>query len=223
MRSILVLATSVDGKITNAQRDPAKFGSREDFRRMELQVAAADGVLIGAGTLRTHGTTMRVISEGLMADRQSRGLPPQPIQIVCSRSGNLPKDLKFFQQPVIRWLLTTTVGSEGWVEGEEFQKILVHSAEAVDWRLAWQQLALAGIDRLCVLGGAEIATALWQIDLIDELRLTICPLIIGGAAAPTLCDGSGLAPGKSLELVGCEAIDGELFVHYHSPIMIPKL
>jgi 5-amino-6-(5-phosphoribosylamino)uracil reductase len=214
MRSVLVLATSVDGKITNAQREPAKFGSREDFRRMELQVAAADGVLIGAGTLRAHGTTMRVLDEELMADRQARGLSPQPIQIVCSRSGDLPKDLKFFQQPVTRWLLTTTTGSQGWVEGQEFQRILVHPGADVNWQLAWQQLAMAGINRLCVLGGAEIATALWQLDLIDELRLTICPLIIGGAAAPTLCDGVGLAPGKSLELVESEAIAGELFLYY---------
>jgi 5-amino-6-(5-phosphoribosylamino)uracil reductase len=214
MQSILVLATSADGKITNAQRDPAKFGSREDFRRLELQVAAADGVLIGAGTLRAHGTTMRVLEEGLMADRQARGLSPQPIQIVCSRSGNLPKDLRFFQQPVTRWLLTTTVGAEAWREGKEFQRILVHSGKDIDWLLAWQQLAALGIDRLCVLGGAEIATALWQLDLIDELRLTICPLIIGGAAAPTLCDGAGLALGKSLELVECEAIGGELFIRY---------
>jgi 5-amino-6-(5-phosphoribosylamino)uracil reductase len=54
-----------------------------------------------------------------------------------------------------------------------------------------------GIDQLCILGGAEIATALWEQDLIDELQITICPVIFGGATAPTPCMGNGLVIPKN--------------------------
>jgi 5-amino-6-(5-phosphoribosylamino)uracil reductase len=214
MRTILVLAMSVDGKIANIQRDPDKFASRQDFWRLEKLVAGADGVLIGAGTLRAHGTTMRVLAEDSIAERRSQGLPDQPWQIVCSGSGEIPRDLKFFQQPVPRWLLTTEVGAKFWQEGDQFQRILVSPGAGIDWRWAGQQLQAGGIDRLCVLGGAEIATALWQLKAIDELYLTICPLLIGGQGAPTLCDGLGLDSFHWLELVSCDTIDGEVFLHY---------
>jgi 5-amino-6-(5-phosphoribosylamino)uracil reductase len=205
---------SVDGKIANVRREPDKFASRRDFWRLEKLVAAADGVLIGAGTLRAHGTTMRVLAAESIADRHQQGLPEQPVQIVCSGGGDIPKDLKFFRQPVPRWLLTTDGGANGWTEGLEFRQILAAPGARIDWLWAWQQLATAGIDRLCILGGAEIATALWQLDLIDELHLTICPLVMGGSTAPTLCDGLGLASGCQLQLLDWEAIEGEVFLHY---------
>jgi 5-amino-6-(5-phosphoribosylamino)uracil reductase len=214
MRTTLVLAMSIDGKIANVQRDPDKFASRQDFWRLEKLVAAADGVLIGAGTLRAHGTTMRVLAEGSIADRLVQGLPDQPIQIVCSGTGDIPKYLKFFRQPVPRWLLTNDLGAAVWSEGLEFQKILVSPGNSIDWLWAWQRLIAAGIDRLCILGGAAIATALWQLDLVDELYLTICPLIIGGGSAPTLCDGMGLEQWGRLKLVSCEAIEDEVFLRY---------
>jgi 5-amino-6-(5-phosphoribosylamino)uracil reductase len=222
MRTTLVLAMSVDGKIANIRRDPDKFASRQDFWRLEKLVAGADGVLIGAGTLRAHGTTMRVMAEDSIAERRSQGLPDQPWQIVCSGSGAIPRDLKFFQQPVPRWLLTTEVGASSWQEGDEFQRILVSPGRGIDWRWAGQQLQAEGIDRLCVLGGSEIATALWQLEAIDELYLTICPLLIGGREAPTLCDGLGLDNFHWLKLVSCDTIDGEVFLHYQR-VLDPKV
>jgi 5-amino-6-(5-phosphoribosylamino)uracil reductase len=214
MRTTLVLAMSVDGKIANIRRDPDKFASRRDFWRLEKLVALSDAVLIGSGTLRAHGTTMRVMSEALIADRQAQGLADQPCQIVCSGSGEIPRSLKFFRQPVPRWLLTTELGAGSWQEGDEFQRVLVAPGTSIDWQWAWQQLSAVEIDRLCVLGGAEIATALWQLNLIDELYLTICPLLIGGHTAPTLCDGLGLDSFRWLKLVSCDTVNGEVFLHY---------
>lgn len=214
MRATLVLAMSVDGKIANIRREPDKFASRRDFWQLEKRVAGSAAVLIGAGTLRAHGTTMRVLAEESIADRRSRGLPDQPLQIVCSGSGAIPADLKFFRQPVPRWLLTTQAGAESWRQGDQFQRILVSPGKRIDWLWTWQQLQSEGIDQLCVLGGAEIATALWQLDLIDELYLTICPVLIGGRSAPTLCDGLGLDNFRWLQLVSCDTTNGEVFLHY---------
>jgi 5-amino-6-(5-phosphoribosylamino)uracil reductase len=214
MRTTLVLAMSVDGKIANIQRDPDKFASRQDFWRLEKLVALSDAVLLGAGTLRAHGTTMRVLAEESIAERRSQGWADQPCQIVCSGSGAIPKDLKFFRQPVPRWLLTTELGAGSWLEGDEFQRILVSPGSDIDWRWAGPRLQAEGIERLCVLGGAKIATGLWQLDAIDELYLTICPVLIGGRDAPTLCDGLGLDSFHWLDLVSCDTIDGEVFLHY---------
>jgi 5-amino-6-(5-phosphoribosylamino)uracil reductase len=210
MLSTLVLAMTADGKIADGARSAAKFGSPADLRHLEKQVAQADAVLIGAGTLRIHGTTMRVLNPDLIRARLQSGQPPQPIQIVCSRRGHLDPDLKFFRQPVPRWLLTATVD-----EGQGFDRVLqINNGQDIDWPRAWVELAGEGIDRLCILGGSELATTLWEQDLIDELRLTICPLIFGGSAAPTPCMGIGLAIPRQLELIKSESIGQEIYLHY---------
>jgi 5-amino-6-(5-phosphoribosylamino)uracil reductase len=43
------------------------------------------------------------------------------------------------------------------------------------------------------LGGAQLAGALLQEDLVNELQLTICPLLLGGRAQ--LAAGCSAAPG----------------------------
>jgi 5-amino-6-(5-phosphoribosylamino)uracil reductase len=210
MLSTLVLAMTADGKIADGDRSAAKFGSPADLRHLEEQVAQADAVLIGAGTLRIHGTTMRVMDPQLIQARVQRGQPPQPIQIVCSRRGYLAPDLKFFRQPVPRWLLTAAVD-----EGKGFDRVLqINNGQDIDWPRAWVELAGVGIDRLCILGGSELATTLWEQDLIDELRLTICPFIFGGASAPTPCMGKGLTIPRQLELIESEPIGQEIYLHY---------
>ncbi len=210
MISILVLAMTADGKIANGDRSAAKFSSPQDFRHLEEQVAQADAVLIGAGTLRIHGTTMRIIDPELIQSRIQRGQSPQPIQIVCSRSGDLNPDLKFFRQPVPRWLLNTAVN-----EDQRFDRVLqISNGQDIDWQQAWVELAGLGIDRLCILGGSEIATALWEQDLIDEFHLTICPWILSNVAAPTPCDGKGIKMPHQLELINHQVIDQEIFLHY---------
>jgi 5-amino-6-(5-phosphoribosylamino)uracil reductase len=210
MISTLVLAMTVDGKIANIDRSAAKFSSPADFRHLELQVAQVDAVLIGAGTLRIHGTTMRVLDPALIQARIDRGLSPQPIQIVCSRRGDLPPNLKFFQQPVPRWLLTTVLKEQA-----GFDRVLqINDGEDIDWPRAWLELARLGIEHLCILGGGSVSTALWEQDLIDELQLTICPLVLGGAAAPSLCMGNGLAIPRPLKLISQKTIGQEIFLHY---------
>jgi 5-amino-6-(5-phosphoribosylamino)uracil reductase len=73
-----------------------------------------------------------------------------------------------------------------------------------------------GVGRLAILGGGELVASLLKADLVDEFWLTICPLILGGTAAPTPVEGEGFFPqlAPRLELLGVEAIAQEVFLHY---------
>jgi 5-amino-6-(5-phosphoribosylamino)uracil reductase len=210
---------SADGKIADITRSPARFASPADRAHLEKQIALADGVLFGAGTLRAYGTTLGVSNPEWLQMRKQRGLPPQPLQIVCSRLGELDPQLRFFRQEVPRCLLTTSVGAKRWqsVAGS-FEQILVVSALAseMDWSNAFQQLTELGVGRLAILGGGELVASLLKADLVDEFWLTICPLILGGTAAPTPVEGEGFFPqlAPRLELLGVEAIAQEVFLHY---------
>jgi 5-amino-6-(5-phosphoribosylamino)uracil reductase len=215
----VVLAMSVDGKIADVTRSPARFSSPADQAHLENQVALADGVLFGAGTLCAYGTTRPVSNFQLQQQRQQRGLPIQPVQIVCSRLAQFDPQLRFFRQNVPRWLLTTEAGAEPWRDKSDyFEQILVVNAsrDGINWHDAYQQLNQLGIQRLAVLGGGNLVASLLAADLIDELWFTVCPLILGGAAAPTPVQGAGFSEqlAKRLELLTVERVDQELFLHY---------
>ncbi|MEG4578089.1 dihydrofolate reductase family protein [Microcoleus sp. MON1_C5] len=263
----VILAISADGKIADAVRSPARFGSANDKAHLEQQVAASDAVLFGNGTLQAYGTTMRVISPELVKQRQLQGKPPQPMQIVCSRSSQFDPNLRFFQQPVPRWLLTgqdsreTAMPSPYPTKDTKFDRtsgtILKNGQDArstkdefscgtgilpvhkrliengatsqfdriiyaktaggeIDWIDAFQQLASFGIKRLAILGGGKLVASVLAAGLVDELWLTVCPLILGGADAPTAVEGEGfladVAP--KLQLLAVKQVGQEVFLHY---------
>ena len=101
----LVLAISLDGRLAPPEGGPAQLGRAGDRRALEEALAWADGCLIGAETLRLHGSTCLIHAPDLLAQRQRRRLAPQPAALVVSRSGRFRADLPFWRQPLQRWLL----------------------------------------------------------------------------------------------------------------------
>lgn len=213
----VVLAMSLDGKIADFRRSPPQFTSPADQAHLENQVAQADGALFGAGTLRAGGTAMSISNPDLLQQRKQQGKPPQPVQIVCSRSAEIDPQLRFFRQKVPRWLLTTVAGAKHW-PNSEFEQVLVEETvdQSINWITAFAHLAEMGLEKLAILGGGELVASLLAVDLIDEVWLTVCPLILGGADAPTPVEGLGfladLAP--RLELLTAQTVEQEVFLHY---------
>ena len=213
----VVLAMSADGKIADAWRSPARFGSTQDKSHLETQIAQADGVLFGAGTLRAYGSTLQVTHPDLLQQRLQQGKPPQPVHIVCSQSAQIDPNYAFFRQPVPRWLLTTVARAD-LPQMPKFERVITVNVggAGMDWVDALQQLRLLGLERLAVTGGGELVASLLAVGGIDEMWLTICPLLLGGKNAPTPVGGMGaleqIAP--RLELLEVEAIAQEVFLHY---------
>ena len=218
LKTTAILAMTADGKIADYQSSAARFGSNNDKRHLEKQVSLADGVIFGANTLRAYGTTMSVSNPELIEARKKRSQCSQPVQIVVSQSGNLDSTWQFFKQPVPRWLLTIPDSAKLWQDKSEFERILTtnNSPISIDWRAAFKQLQQLGLNRLAILGGGELVASLMATNLIDELWLTVCPVILGGATAPTPVAGQGFlqSEGRKLKLLEVRQVESELFLHY---------
>lgn len=213
----VVLAISADGKIADAKSTAARFASAKDKAHLEQRIAAADGVLFGASTLRAYRNSLGITDPQLLESRAAAGKPPQPVQIVCSRQAEFDPQWRFFQQPFPRWLLTTPAGSDRWQGKPEFKRILFGANPSeIDWQDACYQFTQLEWQAIAVLGGGELVASLLALDLVDELYLTICPLLLGGKTAPTPVAGAGFAPDLAprLEIVSVEVIEQEIFVHY---------
>ena len=183
-----MLAVSLDGRLAPAEGGAAQLGGAADRLVLEEALAWADAVLVGAETLRRHGSTCLIHSPGLLEDRRSQGRHPQPIAIAVSRSGRLPAALPFFRQPLERWLLQAAPLPPG-APAEGFARHLPLES----WPQALGNLAALGQWRIAVLGGAQLAAALAAENLLDELQLTVCPRLLGGPHGWLPAD-AGVAP-----------------------------
>ena len=75
--------------------------------------------------------------------------------------------------------------------------------------------AKAKVKRLLCEGGGEINEALFRARLVNEVYLTLSPVIFGGRQAPTLADGegvAGLSDSANLLLKSRKRLGQELFL-----------
>jgi 5-amino-6-(5-phosphoribosylamino)uracil reductase len=219
MKTTLVLAMTADGKIADVAKSPPTFSSERDYAHLEAQMALADIILVGSGTLNDGGSAVLVTKPALIQARIARGHPAQPPQIICSRSGNIDPTLPFFSQPIDRWLLTTKAGAIEWYKGDSFSRVLTcETADGsdIDWQVVTLELTKLNIENVCFLGGSELAASLFDANFIDELWLTICPIIYGGSAAPSPVSGAGFTPDLAprLTLLSVDRVEEEIFLHY---------
>ena len=184
----LVLAVSLDGRLAPAKGGAAQLGGSGDRRVLEEALAWADGCLIGAETLRLHGSTCLIHAPDLLEQRHWAACPPQPAALVVSRSGLVPGRLPFFQQPIERWLLgpasAALLPGQPSDQSSDQRKVLPPGFQRhlplEPWPRLLAGLVAEGLERLLVLGGARLAASLLREALIDELQLTLCPQVLGG-------------------------------------------
>ena len=166
-----MLAISLDGRLAPPQGGAAQLGGAGDRRALEQALAWADACLIGAGTLRAHQCTCLIRNPQLLEQRLQEGRPQQPAAVVVSRSLGFSRTWQFFDQPLQRWLLAPAPMHQGFDRWFPL---------APTWPERLQALGAAGIQRLVLLGGAQLSADLLQADCVDALQLTVVPQLLGG-------------------------------------------
>lgn len=212
----LILATSLDGKLAPSRNQRPGFPSEQDRIHLETQVSRADATLLGAGTIRAYSTAFLVTDPELLAQRAVRGQSPQPVLVICSQTLDLNIDWPVFRQPIQRILLTGKATDEQLAPYASHADVLVcGNAHGVDFAQALTQLYDRGIERLGLLGGGQIVAQFFALGLVDELWLTLCPVIIAGTDAPSAAQGVVLPQIPRGRLVESRRIGDELFLCYH--------
>lgn len=220
-QTTVILAMTADGKIADFQRNPSRFGSQADKAHLEEQISLMDGILFGAETLRAYGTTLSITNSLLLEARRRKDKPLQPIQLVVSGSGKIDPDIRFFSQRIPRWLITTTEGANTWNKKchQGFEKLVisnVNQGRKIDWNNIFERLYKLDLNKLAILGGGNLIASLLEANLIDNLWLTICPILLGGVTSPTPVEGMGFLShqAKPLQLLTVKQIEQEIFLHY---------
>jgi riboflavin-specific deaminase-like protein len=209
MRVVSNTAISLDGRINTRERRFTFFGSPRDHARMSLLRSEADAVLVGGATFRNWP------HPSLPDDGDRARLQGRPWNVVVTRTLDVPLRPEFLAEPGIRPLFLTRAGSVP----DDFP------AEVDAWRgegdlpVPWilEQLRRRGVERLLVEAGGDLLFQFLAADAIDEMHVTLCPLVVGGPA-PSLADGEGFDRDRlrHLELLSAEIEGDEIFLHYRS-------
>jgi 5-amino-6-(5-phosphoribosylamino)uracil reductase len=198
---VLSCAISLDGCLDGTGEDRLVLSGPADLDRVDAERAAADAILVGAGTIRRDDPRLLVRSARRQAERRVSGRPPQPAGVTVSASGDLDPAARFFTRDPGEG--SAAEGSVG-RGGARAQRIVYAAtpalaklsdqlgglAEVVDGgdppRLTAivADLAARGVGRLMVEGGASLGTQFLAGGLVDELQLVIAPFFVGDPAAP---------------------------------------
>lgn len=215
---IVNMAMTADGKIATANRAVSSFGSAKDRQHLMELRAMADAVMAGARTVDLNKVTMGPGSAKYRRLRKKRGLAEYNLRVIVSRSGSVNPESAVFKHkfsPIV--VLTSTKASRERVERLSLlaTEVKAFGGEQINWRAALRWLRRKWkVRRLVCEGGGELNDALFRADLVDELHLTVCPLIFGGRDAPTIADGIGagsLAKARKLECHSARQTGDEMF------------
>jgi 2,5-diamino-6-(ribosylamino)-4(3H)-pyrimidinone 5'-phosphate reductase len=214
------VAVTADGKTDTVARQGAKISSPPDAERVDRLRAASDAVMVGGHTLLGDDPRLTVRSEALRAERRARGAPENPVKVgVVSRVDFKPDSRFLSAGPAAIRVFTTQQSDPARVEALRARgvQVSVVGEQRVDLAAALAELKRAGIERLMVEGGGTLNAELLRLGLVDELCVYLAPLIFGGATAPTLADGPGLARAEAvpLRLLQVESWpDGGILIHF---------
>lgn len=180
---------TVDGKITTRAFTPVDFTSREDKRHLLRQRSLGDAVLIGRSTLTRDNVRLGLPDPKMRAEREARGQQPYPLRVIVSNEGRIDPALNIFQNDFSKIVIfsTTRMPRKYQVALREKATLRLSDTRRVDLPRMLQLLRSEyGVRRVACEGGAELFRGLLELQLIDQLNLTIAPYIFGGKTAPTL-------------------------------------
>jgi riboflavin biosynthesis pyrimidine reductase len=183
-----VMVSSLDGRATLGGTSRA-LGGPSDLAMLLALRRRTDALIVGPGTVRAEGY----------------GPLPCPAVLV-SRSFDLPWEAGLFSAPGQRVLVYTRAAQAPPDVAAEVEAVPIVELAGV---LA--DLRGRGIERLLCEGGPTLNRALLAEGLLDELFLTLAPVVAGGEGAPSI-----IAPGEAARLsLRCVATaDEELYLRY---------
>jgi riboflavin biosynthesis pyrimidine reductase len=210
----LNFVASADGAATVAGLSGglASPGDRALFKTLR---SLADVILVGAGTVRAEGYGPPKLSDEAVAARERRGQEPLPRIAVVSRSLVLDWQAPLFARPTSRPMVVAPADAppDRLERAGELAEVVVAGSGSVDLPGALATLAGRGVRTVLCEGGPSLFGLLAADGLVDELCLTVAPVLtVGGARR--IATGPSLPSPREMSLASVCEEDGFLFLLY---------
>ncbi len=172
----------------------AGLGNDGDKRIFTVLRRLADVVLVGAGTIRAEGYEGDLVDDDARSWRSAHGLAPHPAIAVISGSLSLDPASGFFRRAPVRPIIFTAAAAPAHRRSalEAVADVVECGRDIVEASAVLTELTRRRLLKVLCEGGPAVLGDFTRSDAVDELCLSISPLLAGG-------DGPRISVGNSPE------------------------
>jgi diaminohydroxyphosphoribosylaminopyrimidine deaminase/5-amino-6-(5-phosphoribosylamino)uracil reductase len=209
-------AMTLDGKVATRTGD-SKWISSEDSRELAHRWrAAVDAVVVGIGTALADDPQLTARPDGLLSE-----VGAQPRRVVFDSLARLPttSQLVAAAGEIPLTVIVSRAAARSETEALEAAGVQVLVAtgenEPARVRSALDQLGAMGVMSILLEGGPHLAGAFLDAGEIDEIRLFLAPLLLGGSAARDPLEGEGverISEALRALTMSCQSIGEDLLI-----------
>lgn len=206
---ILNASMSLDGKIASKVRD-SRLSSSKDLARVHRLRSRVDAIMVGINTV-IHDDPLLTVRYGYDA---------KPIRIIVDSNAKISKESKIVRTSKdVKTIIAIASKAKDKVNmlKDYGLDVIVSGKDKVDLKLLLANLYEKGIRSILLEGGGELNWSMLSNKLVDEVMVTIEPVIVGGRDAITLVEGEGydlISKALRLTLEGIDRIDDEVVLRY---------
>ncbi|MBC7660360.1 MAG: dihydrofolate reductase family protein [Chitinophagaceae bacterium] len=205
MKIVNVMASSLDGRIGvhDKEGDSERLGvgmsNSEDQKRLRAHIESSDAIVVGASSIRANGSCL-----------DHPGLHKKPPVWFIFAQKPLPESYEFWNQKHIRRVLVSSHPLPI-VEGSGVESLTYGSAEPAMFLSLY--LKMHNFTRALLFGGGIVNSWFYNQKLVDQLELTLTPMMIGKPNAPFLVAPT-LGEAKQFLLLSSQASESFVFLSY---------
>ncbi|GHF65336.1 riboflavin biosynthesis pyrimidine reductase [Amycolatopsis bartoniae] len=207
--------SSADGAATLDDRSEG-LSSPADKRIFLLGRDLADVVLVGAGTARAEGYRGARTTPERQDRRRRLGLTELPPIAVVSGSARIDPESSLFTDTKVPPIVITTAAApedRRAALAEAGADVILAGDQVIDLTTALKELNARGLRRIDCEGGPLLFGELIAAGLVDQLCLTVAP-VLAGAGAPRIAMGRTAVEAARLDLASILSEDGFLMLRY---------
>jgi riboflavin biosynthesis pyrimidine reductase len=210
----LNMIVSVDGG-TSWNGVSGALGGPADKALFGVLRSLADVVLVASATMQGEHYGPAVLPANVQDARRERGQTPVPPIAVVSRTCRFDWNSPFFTAATERPIMVTvsSASEADRTRAAEVAEVILAGEHDVDLDRAVRALGASGAKSVLAEGGPTLNGQLARAGLLDELCVTLAPLLASGDAK-RLISGSTLDALEPLDLRSICEEDDYLFVRY---------
>ena len=210
--------STLDGSITGADGRSGTINTPSDHHLFAVHRALSDAIVVGAGTVRAEGYRAVDLLGWQRELRAREGLVAYPTLVIISNSGHVDTTVATPERgpggPVM--MITARAADHARLAAlqDAGVEVVRQPTERVDLVGMADLLAARGLTRVLSEGGPRLHRDLLAADLVDEISLTLSPMMVAGPG-PRSTSGPGLPHPRHFVLQhALHADDETLFTHY---------